>query len=354
MSAFISEINVWGSYAGGDFLEIAVPTGTDVSSYEVYVYQSGGTVLSGPWSLGTVVTTIAGQDIYIIDQPVDGISLTYGAGIALVDDVGTVLQFLTAGPSTITATDGPANGMTSTALGHITLGRFYQSEDGSTYTISSTHSKGSIPCFAPGTLIDTPNGLIPVERLRPGVVVSTFDGTPKPIKWIHSRRQACTGDQTPVLIKTGALGPNKPNRDLVVSPQHRILVGMNDQLQGIFTYAALVPAKALVKLPGIRHMRGKRAINWYHFALDPHAVVISNGCATESLLLAKMVVDGLLQVEKVLLRGTYAGPKLKGCLSNGPPAYPCLSVKETKSIIAEHPKPAPRTKPFAEELCSHR
>ena len=48
MSVYLSEINVFGATADGDFVEIVAPAGADLSGYEVYVYLTDGTIKSGP------------------------------------------------------------------------------------------------------------------------------------------------------------------------------------------------------------------------------------------------------------------------------------------------------------------
>ena len=83
-----------------------------------------------------------------------------------------------------------------------------------------------------------------------------------------------------MLISRGAFGPNRPFANLIVSPQHRIVLNGS-------TFA---PAKALTALKGIREMRGKRETTWHHFACAAHIVVLANGVESESLLLGPQVL----------------------------------------------------------------
>lgn len=335
MTTYFSEVNVWSAESGGDFAEIATPTGTDLSGWSVYVYNSDGTVKSGPFSLGTVENTIAGQDVYVIDQPTDGISLTYGDGLVLVDDTGTPQQFVSVGDTPFTATNGPASGQTSQAMGDAGSGESLQSDDeGQTYYMQSNQNKGTVPCFGRGTLIETRHGQVEVERLRPGQVVRTLGTGWRAVKWVHSVTQDCQGEQLPILIKAGALGPNRPSRDLIVSANHRILVGSDDQMPHLFPSETLVPAKALVGARGIRVMRGRKRMTWYHFAIEPHGVVYSNGCATESLLLGAMVLNRLHHFERASLRNTFSRPRAVDGPLNGELAFPCPSVRDVKNRIA--------------------
>ena len=86
-----------------------------------------------------------------------------------------------------------------------------------------------VPCFTPGTLIETPDGPRPVETLSAGDMVLTLDNGPRRLTWagrthVPSLRLALHPQLRPVLIRAHALGRGRPARDMQVSPQHRILV----------------------------------------------------------------------------------------------------------------------------------
>lgn len=189
-----------------------------------------------------------------------------------------------------------------------------------------------VPCFATGTQIRTTRGLCLIEALKPGDHVLTVDRGPQPVLWVHQCEQlldAVAPDERPVLIKAGALGPGRPNSDMVVSPQHRIIVGGHGQLHTLFPTEAFVPAKSLTVLPGIRFMRGKRTIQWHHFALPRHEVIWTNDCLTESLLLGPMVVNALTRSDR---RGLM---RLFGPISNGPSARVCLTSGAASEVLSE-------------------
>ncbi|MFK7881322.1 Hint domain-containing protein [Roseobacter sp.] len=198
-----------------------------------------------------------------------------------------------------------------------------------------------VVCYAPGTMIDTPDGPRAVETLRLGDLVMTLDHGPKPIRWTHSGDhplEEAEVDAKPVLIKAGALGRNLPAHDLIVSPQHRILVGEAGQLHKVFATVALAPAKSLTKVPGIRHMKGNSKITWIHFACDRHEVVTANGCLSESLLLGPMVVNGLSPDERRALADIFGPAPTPDAALNGPPARECLTVGAVKRQIDKHLK----------------
>lgn len=343
MPGYISEIDYFGT-SDQEFVEIAVPTGTDVSSYTLVFYQADGTTYKTT-SLGTYSETTAGQDVYVVDQSTPGFdsggdptgTFYPDDAVALVDDTGTVLQFISWDGNTVNAIEGPANGTSSTNAG--VLGESLQSDDGgTTYYTQSTSNKGSIPCYAPGTMIDTPNGARAVETLRPGDLVLTADHGPQPILWVRSSDHAVDGAQVagaPVLIQAGALGAGRPAQNLIVSPQHRILVGGGGQLTQYFDEQAFVPAKALTGLPSIRHLIDKTNMSWVHFACDRHEVVMANGCYSESLLLGPMVLNGLSHRERTILEGIY-GPAIKEPAAlNGPAIHNCLKAGEVRLHLAK-------------------
>ena len=150
----------------------------------------------------------------------------------------------------------------------------------------ASYSTGLFVCFATGTLIATPEGGIPVEDIRPGQLVLTADDGPQPVIWRGARRldfrAGADPSQKPVLIKAGALGCGLPDRDLVLSPEHRVCLS-GPVVSAIFGAAeVLVPAKSLTALPGVRRMAGRRAVTYHSLLLPAHAVLWADGARAES------------------------------------------------------------------------
>jgi hypothetical protein len=143
-----------------------------------------------------------------------------------------------------------------------------------------------VPCFTPGTQIATPGGERAVEDLKAGDPVITRDNGIQEIRWVG--RKDMTGTQLvknphlkPILIKAGALGNGLPERDMVVSPNHRVLVA-SDLTQLYFEEReVLAAAKHLVGSDGV-HELDVMQTSYIHFMFDRHEVVLSNGCWTES------------------------------------------------------------------------
>ncbi|MGJ8698271.1 MAG: endonuclease/exonuclease/phosphatase family protein [Verrucomicrobiaceae bacterium] len=102
----------------GEFLEIVVGPGftAPLSEVTVTLYNGGNDSPYGSHTLDTFTlgeTTLSGHRIYSKDIP--GIQNGDSDAIA-IDHLGTLLQFLSY-EGTMTATSGPANGMTSTDIG---------------------------------------------------------------------------------------------------------------------------------------------------------------------------------------------------------------------------------------------
>lgn len=291
----------------------------------------------GTLSLGAPVTTELGHDVYVLDINSGSFpDIRSSHSIALSDGGGEVMQFVNFGSSS-SPTIGAAAGLTSTTIGSAGTGESLETTDGgATYSVQSNQNPGTVPCYTPGTMIDTPDGPRAVETLRPGDLVLTVDRGPQPIRWVRSGDhplEEAEVDGKPVLIQAGALGEGRPTQDLIVSPQHRILVGGGGQLTQYFETEAFAPAKALTGVPGIRHMKGKTNITYFHFACDRHEVVTANGCQSESLLLGPEVLKGLTPAVRRVLKLTF---KLcaTGDALNGLAAGACLAVGEVRRQLA--------------------
>jgi Hint domain len=134
------------------------------------------------------------------------------------------------------------------------------------------------PCFTPGTLIRVPAGLVAVESLRPGDVVDTMDHGPQVLRWVGQRGVNGLGDFAPVAIAAGALGNA---RDMLVSPEHRMLVsGWFAELHFGET-DVLVAARHLIGLPGIARQPMPQ-VTYIHLLFDRHEIIFAEDAPTES------------------------------------------------------------------------
>lgn len=146
---------------------------------------------------------------------------------------------------------------------------------------------GGVICFTPGTRITTPDGPRPVEDLREGDRVQTRDSGAQEVLWIGSRRM--TGARLfvmphlrPVRLKAGALGIERPDEEMLVSPEHRMLVRGGPARSLFNTDEVLVAARELVNGSTVVTDLSVREITYVHLLLPQHEILWANGVETES------------------------------------------------------------------------
>jgi Hint domain len=142
------------------------------------------------------------------------------------------------------------------------------------------------PCFTSGTLIATPRGEVPAELLRAGDKVVTRDNGIQQIRWVGQnilswRDLQMMSHLKPVLVREGALGNGLPERDMMVSPNHRILVSNELTALHFDEPEVLVSAKHLIGGLGMYEVNSF-GTTYIHFLFDRHEVLLSNGCWSES------------------------------------------------------------------------
>ena len=143
---------------------------------------------------------------------------------------------------------------------------------------------GNLICFARGSLIATPSGEVAVERLRVGDLVQTVDRGPQPIRWIASRRLPVVPPRfRPVRIRAGAFG-GAPRQDLYLSPQHRVMLESTLAELHLGIDQVLSAALMLENGDSVRQCPAPEGIEYFHFCLDTHEIVLANGLPCETLL----------------------------------------------------------------------
>jgi Ca2+-binding RTX toxin-like protein len=155
-------------------------------------------------------------------------------------------------------------------------------------TFSFAEIEQVIACFTRGTMIVTDAGEVAIEDLRQGDLVLTRDNGFQPVRWIGKAQigtptLALKPNLRPIRIRAGALGHGLPTADLVVSPQHRVLIVSTLAERMFGEREVLMAAKHLTAIDGIEVAEDMAAVEYWHFLLDDHQIVISNGAATESL-----------------------------------------------------------------------
>lgn len=156
--------------------------------------------------------------------------------------------------------------------------------DGSVLTWDTTN----VVCFGADALIETERGPVAAGDLAVGDMVRTRDAGMQPIRWIGRNRLSsdmlvASPRLRPIRIGAGAMGDNVPSADLIVSPQHRVLVRSRIAQKMFGAAEVLVAAKQLCQLDGIDIADDLDEVTYVHFMFDDHQIVLSNGAETESL-----------------------------------------------------------------------
>jgi hypothetical protein len=133
-------------------------------------------------------------------------------------------------------------------------------------------------CFMSGTLIRTPSGERQVETLKRGDLVNTTDDRVESISWVGrqtiSLLFADPLRSLPIRIRADALSENVPSRDLLLSPDHAVLVN-----------ETLIQAGALVNGSSImRETRVPLTFTYFHVELEDHSLILAENTPAETFI----------------------------------------------------------------------
>ncbi|MGV6811237.1 MAG: Hint domain-containing protein [Brevirhabdus sp.] len=195
----------------------------------------------------------------------------------------------------------------------------------------------NVICFTPNTMIATPRGEVRIQDLREGDKVITRDNGMQEIRWIGHKPLAAADLEAqphlkPILIKAGSLGENLPERDMMVSPQHRMLVA-NERTSLYFEEReVLVAAKHLLKADGIERAQVP-STTYIHMLFDQHEVVLANGAWTESFQPGDYSMGGLGQAQRNEIFALFPELKQTAGLDAYVAARPTLKGREAAVLF---------------------
>ncbi len=314
--ARISELHYSNAYAASsgvsEFLEVSIGASEDPANFTVSFYQANGQVgieiplTSVPTAQVTVdadnnevVYVISADDFPILlTDPNGGGSTNYEAYALTNTATGEVIDFYDIGGGTtnIVAQNGLAAGETSVNLpvlvgpNQTTTTLQFNRPDINTlvYGPLSPGDSGAA-CFTAGTMVDTSDGARRIETLQPGDAVNTLDNGLQPVRWVGQRTVPGRGRFAPIRICAGTLGAKA---DVLVSPQHRILIS-GWQAELMFGEAEiLVPAISLVN--GTTVIRAPNdSVTYVHLLFDHHQLLSTAGLVSESFFPGRQGLAGL-------------------------------------------------------------
>lgn len=262
-----------------------------------------------------------GDDTFLVsdlnEAGSDSITITGGEGGETAGDTLDFQGLVNPGDVTITNADDSAGGLS----GFATLA------DGTVVNFSEIETL--LICFTAGTRILTPHGQRPIETLRPGDLVLTADHGAQPIRWIGQRSVPATGKLAPIWMRKGLFNNT---RDLLVSPQHRMLVqGYRAQLI-TGQSEVFATAKHMVDGRDVKRMEGDE-VTYVHLLFDRHQVIFAEGAATESFHPGHVGLDAIMAPAREELFRIF--PELRADLgAYGPTSRTCLRRREAQVLMA--------------------
>ncbi|WP_324752984.1 Hint domain-containing protein [Roseovarius sp. Pro17] len=206
------------------------------------------------------------------------------------------------------------------------------------------------PCFVAGTLIETADGKKAVETLEPGEIIIGYGGEQLILtKVLRSslfiRDLVNNPNLRPVRIMAGSLGNGLPERDLLVSRQHRMLVQSRIAERMFDTSEVLISAIKLTGMAGIFVDESITAVEYVHVLFEQHEIIYAEGAPTESLFTGPEALKGIsLEAREEILS---IFPEIAELDYSPEPARFIPSSRLQKQLIARHLK---NNKPVVSEL----
>ena len=204
-----------------------------------------------------------------------------------------------------------------------------------------TYKNTAVVCFAKGTLLRTVTGDKPIEQVTSGDLVWTQDAGYQPVRWIGSRYLSAQDLEdhpklTPIRIRAGALGCGLPKRDLVVSPQHRMLVQSQLSDSSVQETEILIGAKFLTQIEGIEVEPNGRDVTYFHMLFDCHQVVEAEGALSESLFTGQEALKSLSPAARMEIAVLFPELFQPDLYHRPEPVRPLATGAEGRDIAERH------------------
>ena len=144
---------------------------------------------------------------------------------------------------------------------------------------------GPMPTLTSRVPISTTMGDRDAASLGRGDVVITDAGAAVPVLRRVSRTVPALGSFRPVRLRAPYFGLQ---RDIVVAPQQRLVIGGSEVEYMFGREAVLVPAQYLVNGVSAFYASGPDLVTYTHLLLPGHEAIMAAGCAVESLYVGRL------------------------------------------------------------------
>ncbi len=135
------------------------------------------------------------------------------------------------------------------------------------------------------TWVETPDGTVPVERLRLGDKVITATSGVQSVRWIGKREVPAIGSLRPVRLRAPFFGVE---RDVLLAPEHRLRLDFADADYMLGTDDVLLSAAHLVNGKQARYEDTMQLVTYYQVLLDVHDCLLHQGIWAESLFIGTL------------------------------------------------------------------
>jgi len=221
------------------------------------------------------------------------------------------------------------------------------------FTVTSNNGSSSVtitingvdepPCFVAGTLIDTASGPRPIETLRAGDRVLTRDHGEQIIRWAGVRRidlmqGAAVERFLPVRLRAGCLGPGVPERDVLLSPMHRVLIRHPTVALLTGSDEVLCPARLLVNGRTVTR-EDVAQVSYHHLLFDGHEMLCASGCDSESFYPGHIGLNGFGEQTREEVLALF--PELRSLRGSYGPMARQVARRHEALILAARLAPAP-------------
>lgn len=207
-------------------------------------------------------------------------------------------------------------------------------------TMRGNLRSGDFPCFTAGTMIVMADGsLRRCDQLQVADLVATRDHGAQALRWIGKRRLGeldllAHPHMRPIRIRANALGAGMPSADLLVSPQHRVLVASDIAADMFGKDEVLVAAKHLTNVEGIEIAEDVTSVTYVHLLFDQHELVISNGAATESLYAGAQALRSVDQAARNEISDLFPELSEEQCAVTGARMF--VTGRQGRDLAAQH------------------
>ena len=143
-----------------------------------------------------------------------------------------------------------------------------------------------LPALGAGALVQTTEGPIAVEALRPDMALVLTDGQIMALRWIARRPRLCLGRLAPIRLRAPYFGLMQ---DIITTPETRVMRA-GAAVEYLFGHErVLIRAGDMTSSPGALRDRRMAVRDMFHLMLDDHACVAIDRCGVETALLSDVV-----------------------------------------------------------------